>query len=185
MRQILPDLFQPIITQHTSHPYSSTHALLSVNLADKNIELRFLPLDLRLIPETGRYLSLLAAKSTQLHNILRYIQEVQAQIQSEFKASQDLPSKFIRNIEEALQEQNQCSWVQAAYHLVVTGICYPSVKEWLVDELGERVCWFERSAESVTEKRFRATKDGKRQRVVATKTFDVSPTRTLYQLWNV
>lgn len=124
---------------HCSHPYSTTHPLLvsaSVNGAQ---ELLVVPLDLRLISSAGRYLSLLASKSTQLHNILRYVHQVQRQMYSEFKISQDLPTRFIRNIEEALQEKCDCTWVQAAYHLVVTGNCYPPVKEWLVDELGERV----------------------------------------------
>ena len=124
---------------HYSHPYFSTHSLLvSASFHGKD-ELCFVPLDLRLIPESGRYLSLLATKSTQMHNILRYIQQLQTQLYSEFKASQDLPSRFIGNIEEALQEKADCGWVHAAYQLVVTGSCYPAVKEWLVDELGERV----------------------------------------------
>ena len=58
---------------------------------------------------------------------------------NDFKASQDLPRKFIANIEESLKEQGDCNWMQAAYHLVVTGNCSPEVKEWLVDQLGERV----------------------------------------------
>ena len=98
------------------------------------------PLDLRLLSNAGRYLSLLAAKSTQLHNVLRYINQVQRQMYSDFKASQDLPRRFIANVEEALVEQSDCTWMQAAYHLVVTGNCHSEVKEWLVDQLGERVC---------------------------------------------
>ncbi|KAI9849162.1 MAG: hypothetical protein M1837_005392 [Sclerophora amabilis] len=50
----------------------------------------------------------------------------------------DLPSRFIRNIDESLEEGYRCTFVQAAYHLVVTGNCYPPVKEWLVEELAER-----------------------------------------------
>ena len=124
---------------HVSHPYSSTHSLLVSSTLRSREELYFLPLDLRLIPETGQYLSLLASKTTQLLNILRYIQEVQAHIYSEYRVSQDLPGKFMQNIDEALQEKCQCNWVHAAYHLAVTGHCYPPVKEWLVEELGERV----------------------------------------------
>ena len=137
--QIFSRLQANKILVHTSHPYSSTHTLLASSDSEANQELHLIPLDLHLIPETGRYLSLLASKLTQLQHILTYIQETQSQIYSEVRTSQDLPSKFIRNIEEALQEKNQCDWKHAAYHLVVTGDCYPSVKEWLVDELGERV----------------------------------------------
>ena len=132
---------------HSSHPYSTTHSLLALSSAGIDEELLLVPLDLRLISNAGRYLSLLAAKSTQLHNVLRYISQVQRQMYSDFKASQDLPRRFISNIEEALVEQSDHNWTQAAYHLVVTGNCQPAVKEWLVEQLGERVrpypkkCW--------------------------------------------
>ena len=112
--------------------------LVSTPVGDEE-ELHIIPLDLRLLSNAGRYLSLLASKSTQLHNVLRYIHQVQRQMYNDFKASQDLPKKFIANIEESLKEQEDCNWVQAAYHLLVTGNCSPEVKEWLVDQLGERV----------------------------------------------
>ncbi len=128
------------LISHTSHPYSTTHPLLVAGSTASGPELQILPLDLRLISSTGRYLSLLASKSTQLHNVLRYIQQVQRQMYSEFKSSQELPRRFMRNVEETLAETHDCTWKHAAYHLVVTGNCYPPVKEWLVDEMGERVC---------------------------------------------
>ena len=125
---------------HSNHSLCSTHSLLLSNSLGSHQALYLVSLDLRLIPETGRYLSLLASKSTRLQNVLRYIREAQIQIFSEFRASQELPRKFMRNIEEALQQTNQCSFVDAAYHLVVTGNCFPVMKEWLVEELGDRVC---------------------------------------------
>lgn len=128
---------RPIL--HCSHPYSTTHSMLVSTLVGDQGELHIVPLDLRLLSNAGRYLSLLASKSTQLHNVLRYIHQVQRQMYNDFKASQDLPRKFIANIEESLKEQGDCNWMQAAYHLVVTGNCSPEVKEWLVDQLGERV----------------------------------------------
>ena len=126
---------------HGFHPFSTTHPLLvaSVN-AGGGSEIRILPLDLRLVSSAGRLLSLLASKSTQLHNILRYVQQVQKLMYSEFKSSQELPRRFMRNVEETLAESHDCNWMQAAYHLVATGNCHPPVREWLVDELGERVC---------------------------------------------
>lgn len=124
---------------HCSHPYSTTHSMLVSTPVGDQEGLHVVPLDLRLLSNAGRYLSLLASKSTQLHNVLRYIHQVQRQMYNDFKASLDLPSRFIANIEESLQEQANCDWMQAAYHLVVTGNCYPQVKEWLVDQLGERV----------------------------------------------
>ena len=127
---------------HASHPYSSTHALLVTSLLDEHTSTTFLPVDLRFISASGGYLSLLAAKSTQLQNLLRYVGQVCRLVEIAWKTSQDLPTKFMRNISEVLQERYQCDFVQAAYHLVVTGNCLPPVKEWLVDELSERVlCW--------------------------------------------
>ncbi|KAL9602386.1 MAG: hypothetical protein Q9179_002543 [Wetmoreana sp. 5 TL-2023] len=123
---------------HCSHPLSTTHALLvSTNLESLG-QLHLVPFDLRLIFSAGRYLSLLASKVTELHNLIRYLRQVQEQISLEIQTAQDLPSRFMRNVNETLQEESGCTWVQAAYHHVVTGHCYPEVKEWLVDELGER-----------------------------------------------
>jgi anaphase-promoting complex subunit 4 len=122
---------------HASHSFSSTHSLLVETTTE---EIYLVPLDLRFISSSGGYLSLLASKSTQLQNLLRYINQVTVVLENEFRSSQDLPGKFIRNINETLQEKCQCDLVHAAYHLVVTGNCYPPMKEWLVDELSERVC---------------------------------------------
>ncbi|KAL9128189.1 MAG: hypothetical protein Q9217_003089 [Psora testacea] len=88
--------------------------------------------------EIGQYLSILASKSTQLQNLLRYIRQVQVQMYSDFKASQDLPNRFISNIDEALNDRGAWNWAQVAYHLVVTGDCPLDVRQWLVDQVGER-----------------------------------------------
>ena len=127
------------LLSHTYHPQSTTHPLLTTTISPSGSELHLLPLDLRLVSTAGRYLSLLASKSTQLHHVLRYIQQVQKQMYSEFSSSQELPRRFMRNVEETLAQSHDCTWVHAAYHLVVTGNCYPQAKEWLVDEISERV----------------------------------------------
>ncbi|KAL8822002.1 MAG: hypothetical protein Q9223_000082 [Gallowayella weberi] len=127
---------QPLL--HSSHPLSTTHALLCSNTSNRIHKIQLVPFDLRLISVAGRELSLLASKITELHNLHRYLSQVQEQISTEIRASQELPNRFMRNINETLLEKSDCTWVQAAYHLVVTGHCYPEVKEWLVDELGER-----------------------------------------------
>ena len=92
-----------------------------------------------MITETGNYLPLVASKSTQLQNLLRYLVATQMQVYKEFSSSQDLPKRFIANIEETLQERVQCNFVTALFHLIATGDCYECVKEWLIDELGEKV----------------------------------------------
>ncbi|PGH15908.1 hypothetical protein AJ79_02075 [Helicocarpus griseus UAMH5409] len=119
---------------HSSHPISSTHALL---FSTEN-GMRLVTLDLRFITRSGRYLSLLASKITQLQNLLRYIKQVQIQIQLEWKNAQDLPGRYIRNVTEDLQDKCACDFVTAAYHLLVTGDCFPPLKEFLVDILGDR-----------------------------------------------
>ena len=58
---------------------------------------------------------------------------------SEWKTTQELPSRFLRNINETLGEKGNGDIVQALYHSVATGHTYPSVRVWLVDELSERV----------------------------------------------
>ena len=45
----------------------------------------------------------------------------------------------MRNIEETLSEKDEGTFAAAAYHLAATGDCYASVREWLIDELGDRV----------------------------------------------
>lgn len=128
--------------RHASHPMSSTHALLVSAPAseERQKSLSLLTLDLRFITKSGLYLSLLASKTTQLQNLLRYINQVQRQIQVEWKNALDLPTRYMRNINEDLQEKCHCDFVTAAYHLAVTGHCFDPLKEFLVDIVGERVC---------------------------------------------
>jgi anaphase-promoting complex subunit 4 len=96
-------------------------------------------MDLRFVSASSEYLSLLASRSTALGNLLRYINQVQILMSTEWQTSQDLPRKFLRNINETLQEKHGCDVVQAMYHSVATGHTFPVMREWLVDELAERV----------------------------------------------
>lgn len=131
------------ILQHASHPLSSTHALLaSTSTPGSSGGLHLLTIDLRFITRSGRYLSLLAYKTTQLQNLLRYIGQVQRQIELEWKNAQELPARYMRSINEDLKEKCRCDFVTAAYHLVVTGDCFEPLKEFLVDIVGERVDTF-------------------------------------------
>ncbi|KAJ5491352.1 hypothetical protein N7539_002919 [Penicillium diatomitis] len=129
------------VLRHASHPLSSTHALLvshGGNKGQPKTPLRLVTLDLRFITKSGRYLSLLASKTTQLQNLLRYIGQVQKQIELEWKTAQELPARFLRNANQDLQERCQCDFTTAIYHLVVTGHCFEPLKEFLVDIVGER-----------------------------------------------
>ncbi|KAL9615153.1 MAG: hypothetical protein Q9167_000359 [Letrouitia subvulpina] len=73
-----------------------------------------------------------------VENMMPKLSTLPAGGQDEFQTSQDLQNRFIRNVDETLQEKCDCTWIHAAYHLVLTGHCLPGVKDWLVDELGER-----------------------------------------------
>lgn len=124
------------LLQHASHPLSSTHALLASTPSDQSTKaLQLLTVDLRFITKSGRYLSLLAYKTTQLQNLLRYINQVQKQIEIEWKNAQEQPMRFMRSAEFDLQEKCHCDFVTAVYHLVVTGDCFAPLKEFLVDIL--------------------------------------------------
>lgn len=122
---------------HASHEQYSTHALLMKSTTSETLS--FVPMDLRFISASSEYLSLLASRSTALHNLLRYIHQVQLLMISEWKTTQDLPSRFLGNINETLAEKDTRDIVQALYHSVATGHTFPAVREWLVDELAERV----------------------------------------------
>lgn len=128
----------PHLVLHASNEQHSTHALL-MQSSEPDGDLYFVPMDLRFISASSDYLSLLASKSTTLQNLLRYIHQVQSLMVSEYKATQELPSKFLRNINETLGENGNRDIVQALYHSVATGHTFPAVQEWLVDELTERV----------------------------------------------
>jgi anaphase-promoting complex subunit 4 len=124
---------------HAAHKFYSTHALLLNSSSNSKHSLYFVQMDLRFVSASSEYLSLLASRSTTLENLLRYINQVQTLMSTEWQASQDLPRKFLRNINETLQERHGCDVVQAMYHSVATGHTFPVMREWLVDELAERV----------------------------------------------
>ncbi|PTU22891.1 hypothetical protein P175DRAFT_0499432 [Aspergillus ochraceoroseus IBT 24754] len=130
------DSSQCTILQHASHPLSSTHALVATTSDSSSLHL--VTLDLRFITRSGRYLSLLAHKTTQLQNLLRYIGQVQRQIELEWKNAQELPARYMRSVNQDLEEKCHCDFVTAAYHLVVTGDCFEPLREFLVDIVGER-----------------------------------------------
>lgn len=128
------------LVRHASHRDFSTHALL-MESSKSDEPLYFVPMDLRFISSSSEYLSLLASRSTALNNLLRYIHQVQVLMISEWKCTQELPGKFLRNINETLAEkEDDRDIVQALYHSVASGHTFPAVQEWLVDELSERVC---------------------------------------------
>lgn len=126
---------------HAYHESYSTHALLLRSSAAEE-KLYFAPMDLRFISASSDYLSILASRSTLLQNLTKYIQQVQILMVNEWRGTQELAARFLRNINETLAEDRNRDIVQALYHSVATGHTFPAVREWLVDELAERVRQF-------------------------------------------
>jgi anaphase-promoting complex subunit 4 len=149
------------LTRHASHEAYSTHALLMKSSASED-KVFFIPMDLRFISTSSDYLSILSSRSTALHNLLRYIHHVQMLMVSEWKGTQELPSRFLGNINETLGETSSHNIVQALYHSVATGHTFPAVRDWLVDELTERVRHTSLADEFPAKCR-RATNDGIKQ----------------------
>lgn len=124
-----------------SHPFLPTALLVVEKMMEDGgpPSLHLLGLDMSFISQTGRNLPLVAKKATQLGNLLRYVAQIHTQLESEVKAAFDLPGRFLRNVNESLAEgDDYVDFVHAAHHLAVTGECDGKLKEWLVDEVGER-----------------------------------------------
>lgn len=127
-----------MLVTHASHKAYSVHGLLLKSSSSLVRGLSFVPMDLRFITSSRDYLSLLASRSTALQNLLRYTNQAQALMATEFNTGRDLPSKFLTNVNESFDEAgNGWSIVPALYHQVVTGHTLPEVREWLND-VGER-----------------------------------------------
>ncbi|KAF2827848.1 hypothetical protein CC86DRAFT_380848 [Ophiobolus disseminans] len=125
---------------HTSHPYSCSHALLmrTTPPSSRQSKIAFVPLTLNFIPSAGIYLHLIASKTSQLQNLLLYVTQTLQRIRTFFKHAQDLPSKFMMNISETLEEKGQGDLVTNLFHLACTGNCPPLIREWLIDDLAEQ-----------------------------------------------
>ncbi|KAK5948433.1 hypothetical protein OHC33_010607 [Knufia fluminis] len=107
---------------------------------DTSQPLHLLSLDLRFIRQSSHTLPILATKATQLHNLIRYLRQIESQLAREVKTAFDLPGRFIRTLEEDLKEQDGegSTFETSAYHVMLTGEVHGKFKEWLVDILGER-----------------------------------------------
>ncbi|KAF1927161.1 uncharacterized protein M421DRAFT_183292 [Didymella exigua CBS 183.55] len=125
---------------HTSHPYGCSHGLLmrTTSSYTKTRNITFVPLTLNFIPSAGIYLHLIASKTSQLQNLLLYITQCLQRIRTFFKQATDLPSKFMMNITETLEEKSQGDLTTNLFHLACTGACPPLIREWLIDELTEQ-----------------------------------------------
>lgn len=106
----------------------------------QNTPLHLLSLDLRFLQQSQLTLPILAAKATQLYNLIRYLRQIETHLAREIKTAFDLPARFIRNLDEDLKEQDGdgSTFETSAYHVLLTGEVYGKFKEWLVEQLGDR-----------------------------------------------
>ncbi|EEY22599.1 conserved hypothetical protein [Verticillium alfalfae VaMs.102] len=143
-RYTLPSaMYKPGVLQlihHAAHPSASTHCLILKHPADDDRAVYLVPMDLPFVPYSPINLALLASKLTTLQKLLRYVKQSQLHATVEYNNTRELPSKFLRSIQEDLQgaERGPTDIVQALFHTVVTGHTHEVVKEWLVDQLAER-----------------------------------------------
>ena len=122
--------------QHTCHPFSPTQMLL-VETSGSQVSL--IPLYLKFLQSAGVHLQLIESKTAQLETLVQYIGECLLAMYHHWNHAQELPGKFMSLINETLEEGDNPTLVQCFFHLAVTGNCPPIIKEWLVDQLAERV----------------------------------------------
>jgi anaphase-promoting complex subunit 4 len=125
---------------HYAHPFAHNHILLSsIERDDGSAALVLLPLCLRFLKTAGRNIHFIDFKTAQLGTLVQYVAETLSALHHHWKHAHDLPFKFQRNINETLAEKNEPGLSQSLYQLAATGYCSGAMKEWLVDELSERV----------------------------------------------
>lgn len=124
--------------KHTSSSRRQTRSQEAAEDATRPLHL--LSLELRFIRQSSHTLPILATKATQLHNLIRYLRQIESQLAREVKTAFDLPGRFIRTLEEDLKEQDGegSTFETSAYHAILTGEVQGKFKEWLADILGDR-----------------------------------------------
>ena len=131
---------RPVV--HASDPFGCSHTILmELKMAGKErrTQLAMVPLTLGFITSAGVYLQLIASKTAQLQNLLVYLQQCLLRMRAFWKHARDLPSRFMMNVTDMLEEKGEGTLVENLYHLACTGSCPPVIKEWLVDQLAESV----------------------------------------------
>jgi hypothetical protein len=173
---------------HAAHPQVSTHSLIYAKKQNEPQELHFVPMDLPFLSFSPINLSLLSSKLTTLQALLRYLKQISLHMQVEWKNARELPARFLRSVQGDLEEMNNGprEIVSALFHTAMTGHAYPSVKEWLVDSLAERVCKhlilsFTSSIHKLIYN-FRATSAGTKRSYLASKVSAASSISISFQL---
>jgi anaphase-promoting complex subunit 4 len=126
--------------KHASHPMGHCHVVLSeYNTSPNEYQAALLPISFRFLKSAGKNIHFIDFKTAQLALLFQYVGESILAIEHHWKHAQDLPSRFQRNIKETLLEKEEPNLAQSLYQLAATGFCTEALKEWLTDELAERV----------------------------------------------
>ena len=134
----------------TSHPLSQSivclwkstrecgdRSVVGNSQSSLHLSLQFTSLDA--IGQSGRYFVLASKKTEELKNLSNYICHSVAAIRQSWASGQDLPSRYITNVRKALCEDDGVDLDAALYHQAVIGHAMESVREWLAEDIQDRV----------------------------------------------
>ncbi|KAH0382166.1 hypothetical protein KCU92_g6516, partial [Aureobasidium melanogenum] len=131
---------------YTSHRRSKYHALLRAERDDeatdgpnqgfKNLHISLF--DIPLMSSGGSHLHLIVSRTAQLRDLCGYISCSIVSAKSDWTTHTNLPSRFMENVNETLEEKGEGALEDNLYHLAMTGNFTPTMLEWLRDELAER-----------------------------------------------
>jgi anaphase-promoting complex subunit 4 len=131
---------------YASHPRSKHHAMLRAERDDEASEgddqglknLHISLFDIPLMSSGGSHLHLIISRTAQLRDLCGYISCSIVSAKSDWTTHTNLPSRFMENVNETLDEKGEGVLEDNLYHLAMTGSFTPTILEWLRDELAER-----------------------------------------------
>ncbi|KAL1296712.1 hypothetical protein AAFC00_000186 [Neodothiora populina] len=132
--------------QYASHPRSPYHILLHAashgvepeegNRPYMNLSLSLF--DIPLLSTGGSHLHLIVSRTAQVRDLCNYISYSILCAKADWITHTNLPSRFMENVNETLEEKGEGTLDQNLFHLAMTGNFTPTILEWLKDELAER-----------------------------------------------
>lgn len=125
--------------RHSSHPLAHCHSILSEYSDGNTYKTVLTPISFRFLKSAGKNIHFIDFKTAQLELLVQYVGEAITAVVHHWKHATDLPSRFQQNINESLQEKDEPNLPQSLFQLAATGYCTETLKEWLTDELAERV----------------------------------------------
>ncbi|KEQ61986.1 uncharacterized protein M437DRAFT_50508, partial [Aureobasidium melanogenum CBS 110374] len=133
VESILPRL-SPIPTRHTAK--RDDEVTDGSNQGFKNLHISLF--DIPLMSSGGSHLHLIVSRTAQLRDLCGYISCSIVSAKSDWTTHTNLPSRFMENVNETLEEKGEGALEDNLYHLAMTGNFTPTMLEWLRDELAER-----------------------------------------------